>query len=171
MKVLISGFLFFFVIASSGQTVEEPPVSGLQSSQKGFLITGHAYPTGATGDIHKSFMIQNGITKSLKLELQGFYDTYILSERFRSSVLTKVYLNEKLYLLSGLEAEVATEKAGVGQTSYRLGVVPGAGYDINENFMIELKSNVQLNKSNIGVYGETRLAMPSVYTIGSKWKF
>jgi len=96
---------------------------------------------------------------------------HILSERFRSSVLAKVYLNEKLYLLSGFEAEVATEKAGVGQTPYRLGFVAGAGYDINENFMIELKSNVQLNKSNIGAYGETQVTIPSVYTIGSKWKF
>ena len=47
----------------------------------------------------------------------------------------------------------------------------GTGYDVSENFMIELKSNVQLNKSTIGAFGETQIAMPSVYTIGSKWKF
>ena len=171
MKVLVSGFLFFFVIASWGQTIEEPPVSGLQSSQKGFLITDHAYPTGATGDIHKSFMMQYGITKSLKLELQGFYDTYILSERFRSSLLFKRYLNDRLYLLSGLEVEVATEKDELLDAPYRLGFVAGTGYDVSENFMIELKSNVQLNKSTIGAFGETQVTMPSVYTIGSKWKF
>lgn len=171
MKVLISCFLFFFVITSRGQTIEEPPVSVLPSSQKGLLITDHAYPIGATGDIHKSFMMQYGVTNSLKLELKGFYDTYILSERFRSSVLAKVYINEKLYLLSGLETEVATEKTGVEQTPYRLGFIAGAGYDVSENLIIELKSNVQLNKSNIGAFGETQVTMPSVYTIGSKWKF
>ncbi|MEP2277906.1 hypothetical protein [Maribacter sp.] len=96
---------------------------------------------------------------------------FILSERFRSSILAKVYLNEKLYLFSDLEAEVATEKAGVAQTPCRLDIVPGADYDINENFMIELKSNVQLNKSNFGMCGETKLAMATVYTIGSKRKF
>ncbi|WP_300023393.1 hypothetical protein [uncultured Maribacter sp.] len=171
MKVLMHSFLFLFVIVSKGQTKEEPPVTNLPSSLSGLSITGHAYPISAIGDIHKSFMLQYGISKSFQLELQGFYDTYILSERFRSSVLAKVYLNKRLYLLGGVEAEIATENAGVGQTPYRLGFVAGAGYDVCENFMIELKSNVQLNQSTIGAFGETQFVMPSVYTIGSKLKF
>jgi len=171
MKVLVHSFLFLFVIVSKGQEVEEPPVTNLPSSLTGLSITGHAYPASAIGDVHKSFMVQYGVSKSFQLELQGFYDTYILSERFRSSVLAKVYMNKRLYLLGGLETGIATENAGVAQTPYRLGFIAGAGYDVSENLMIELKSNVQLNKSNIGALGETQVTMPSVYTIGSKWKF
>jgi hypothetical protein len=171
MKILVQSFLFLFIIVSNGQTIEEPPASNLPSSLSGLSITGHAYPISAIGDVHKSFMVQYGIFKSTQLELQGFYDTYILSERFRSSLLFKRYLNDRLYLLTGLEVEVATEKKELLEAPYRLGFVAGTGYDVSENFMIELKSNVQLNKSTIGAFGETQVTMPSVYTIGSKWKF
>ena len=72
MKVLVHSFLFLFVIVSKGQTIEEPPVTYLPSSLTGLSITGHAYPTSAIGDVHKSFMVQYGVSKSLQLELQGF---------------------------------------------------------------------------------------------------
>ena len=171
MKILVHSFLFLFVIVSKGQTIEEPPVTNLPSSLTGLSITGHAYPASAIGDVHKSFMVQYGVSKSLQLELQGFYDTYILSERFRSSVLAKVYLNKRLYLLGGLEAEIATENAGVGQTPYRIGFVTGIGYDVDPNLMIELKANVQFNNPSIGAFGEKHVVMPAALTIGSKWKF
>ena len=171
MKILVHSFLFLFVIVSKGQTIEEPPATNLPSSLTGLSITGHAYPASAIGDVHKSFMVQYGVSKSLQLELQGFYDTYILSERFRSSVLAKVYLNERLYLLGGLEAEIATENAGVGQTPYRIGFVTGIGYDVDPNLMIELKANVQFNNPSIGAFGEKHVVTPAALTIGSKWKF
>lgn len=171
MKVLVLSFLFMFVIIANGQTIEESSDKKLPSSLTGLSLTGHVYPIGATGDVYKSFMVQYGVTKSMQLELQGFYDTYILSERFRSSLLAKVYLNKKLYLLSGLDVEVATENAGFGPVPYRLGYVAGAGYDVTENFMIEIKSSIQLNNTDIGAFGETQVKMPSVYTFGSKLKF
>ena len=171
MKIIVHSFLFLFVIVSKGQTIEEPPVTNLPSSLTGLSIAGHAYPASAIGDVHKSFMVQYGVSKSLQLELQGFYDTYILSERFRSSVLAKVYLNKRLYLLGGLEAEIATENAGVGQTPYRIGFVTGIGYDVDPNLMIELKANVQFNNPSIGAFGEKHVVTPAALTIGSKWKF
>ena len=70
-----------------------------------------------------------------------------------------------------MDVEVATEDAGTGLVPYRLGFVAGAGYDVSDNFMLEVKSNVQINKSSIGTFGETHVEMPTVYTIGSKWKF
>ena len=172
VKVLLSiSFAVIFRIIAIGQTTEESPPTKSPSSLIGLSISGHAYPISAIGDVHKSFMVQYGISKSTQFELQGFYDTYLLTERFRSSLIGKVYLNEKLYLLSGVEVEVATEDAGKVAVPYRLGFVAGSGYDISDNFMIEAKRNVQLNNSNIGAFGETLVKMPAVYTIGSKWKF
>ncbi|MBU2902841.1 hypothetical protein [Maribacter dokdonensis] len=171
MKVLVRSFLFMFVIVVNGQAIEEPPEKNQPSSLTGIAVTGHVYPVSAIGDVHKSFMVQYGVTKSLQLELQGFYDTYILSERFRSSLMVKYYLNKRLYLLSGLDAEIATENSEVGQAPYRLGFVAGMGYDVTENSMLEIKSSIQLNETGIGAFGETQIEMPSVYTIGSKWKF
>ncbi|TDS14416.1 hypothetical protein DFQ03_2503 [Maribacter caenipelagi] len=171
MKVLVRSFLFMFVIIAKGQTIEEPPVSNLPSSLTGLSVTGHAYPASAIGDVHKSFMVQYGVSKSMQLELQGFYDRYILSERFRSSLLAKVYLNERLYLLGGVEAEIATENTEVGQSPYRIGFVTGLGYDVDPNLIIELKANIQLNNPSMGAFGEKHVVMPAALTLGSKWKF
>jgi hypothetical protein len=46
-----------------------------------------------------------------------------------------------------------TETANYGNvpSSYRLDFVAGAGYDMSENFMIEMKSNNQLNSSSTDV--------------------
>ncbi|MGB2761456.1 MAG: hypothetical protein WBC58_15965 [Maribacter stanieri] len=171
MKVFMSSFLFLFVIVSKGQVKENPPISNLPSSLIGLSITGHAYPDSAFGDVHKSLLVQYGLSKSTKIELQGFYDTYLLTERFRSSLLAKVYLSERLYVIGGLEAEVATENAGIGSTPYRLGFVAGLGYDVDQNLMIEVKANIQLNDPNFGAYGEKHVVMPAAFVLGSKWKF
>jgi hypothetical protein len=44
-----------------------------------------------------------------------------------------VNLSERLYVIGGLEAEVATENAGIGSTPYRFGFVAGLRYDVDEN--------------------------------------
>tara|TARA_R110000782_G_scaffold169928_5_gene261741 strand:- start:785 stop:922 length:138 start_codon:yes stop_codon:yes gene_type:complete len=45
-------------------------------------------------------MIRYGISKAAYLELQGFFDTFLLPERFKINLVGKVYLNDKLYLFS-----------------------------------------------------------------------
>ncbi|TVZ15016.1 hypothetical protein [Maribacter sp. MAR_2009_72] len=174
MKLHSLGILLSCLLFSIGSIIaqieEEPPVSNSLSNLSGFSITGHSYPVSANNDVHKSFMVLYGLN-GIQLELQGFYDTYMYTERFRSSIIGKGYINEKFYLLSGMDVEVATERRELLNAPYRLGFVAGAGYDVDKNFMIEVKSNVQLNKSNIGMFGESQIEMPSVYTVGSKWKF
>lgn len=171
MKLLVIGYLLLYVITTVGQTIEEPPPPTNPSQLSSLSISGHTYPVSANGDVHKSFMVQYGISRDTQLELQGFYDTYLLTERFRTSLVGKIYLSNKLYLFSGIEVETATSMNGDYPSPYQLGFVAGTGYDVNENFMIEIKSNVQLNNANIGVFGESLIEMPTVYTIGSKWKF
>ena len=39
------------------------------------------------------------------------------------------------------------------------------GYPNSENFIIGVKSNVQLNNSSIGIFGEILIEMLVVYTI------
>lgn len=170
MKVFVVSIIFLCTFSIKGQTVEELPTT-LRSSLIGLSISGHAYPSFFNGENHKSFIVRYGISKATQIELQGFYDTYLLTERFRTNLVGKVYLNDKLYLFSGMEVEAETGSYSNFISPYRLGFVAGAGYDINENFMIEVKSNVQLNNSSIGVFGESLIGMPAVYTIGSKFKF
>jgi len=170
MKLLVGVLVVLFTTKMVAQTIEEQPET-LPSSLLGLSISGHSYPVFLGGERHKNFSVVYGISKSTQLELQGFYDTYILSERFRSNLVGKVYLNNRLYLFSGMEAEVETAKFGSMPSPFRLGFVAGAGYDITKDFMIEVKSNIQVNDSNLGVYGESLIKMPAVYTFGSKFKF
>jgi hypothetical protein len=134
-------------------------------------ISGHAYPVSLNGDVHKSFIMQYGISKAIQIELQGFYDTYLLTERFRTNLEGKVYLNDKLYLFSGLDVEASTGGYGKVLSAYRLGFVASADYDVSDNFMIEVMSNVQLNNASNDVFGESLIEMQAIYTIGSKLKF
>lgn len=43
------------------------------------------------------------MSKATQIELQGGYDTYLLTERFRTNLVGKIYLNDKLYLFSGMD--------------------------------------------------------------------
>ena len=162
MKVLVCGYLFLFVIIAFGQTTEETPPTNSLSSLTGLSISGHAYLVSAIGDVHKSFMVKYGISKSTQIELQGFYDTYLLTESFRANLVSKVYLNDKFYLFSGMELEPETASYINVPGPYCLVFIAGTGYDISENFMIEVKSNVELNNSRIGVFGESLIEMPAV---------
>ncbi len=172
MKLLIVVLWFMCATTLMAQKIEEQPKT-LPSSLLGLSMSGHSYPVSLNGDIHKSFLVVYGISTNTKVELQGFYDTYLLTERFRTNFGGKYYLNEQLYVFSGMEMERATGnfiRLPVPD-SYRVGVVAGAGYDVSENFMIEIKSNIQVNNATIGLYGESLIKMPAVYTIGSKLKF
>ncbi|WP_143814462.1 hypothetical protein [Maribacter arcticus] len=77
----------------------------------------------------------------------------------------KIYLNDKLYLFSGMEVKAETANYDNVSSTYRLGFVASVGYPISENFMIGVKSNVQLNNSSIGIFGEILIEMLVVYTI------
>lgn len=152
------------------QVTEKPQQVG-SSPLYGSSITGHSYPLFLNGEKHSAFMVRYGISRATQLELEGFYDTYLMTNRFRTSLVGKVYLDDKLYLFSGLDAEIDIDKYSMKPKAPRLGVVSGVGYDINGDFMLEAKSNFQLNNSNIGLYGESIIPMPSVFTLGSKFKF
>ena len=170
MKVWGVWLVIFCTITAIGQTVEEFPVTK-PSSLTGLSISGHSYPLFLGGEEHSSFLVQYGFSESAQLELQGFYDTYLLTNRFRTSLLGKIYLDEKAYLLSGFDTEIEISKYGNKPVPPRLGFVNGVGYDVKDNLMLEVKSNLQLNNTKMGLFGESQIKMPSVFTIGSKLKF
>jgi hypothetical protein len=79
------------------------------------------------------------MSKATQIELQGVYDTYLLTERFRTNLVGKIYLNDKLYLFSGMEVKAETGNYDNVSSTYRLGFIASAGYAISENFMIGVK--------------------------------
>lgn len=170
MRLLsIIGFLIL-VQYISGQVVEQPLPSVDQRTR--LNITGFSYPIFLNEEEHKSFLVRYNLSKSLKLDLQGFYDTYRMTNRIRRNLVGKWYVSDRLYLFSGIEVESEVNKyQELGVTPPRVGFISGVGYEIRDNFMIEAKSNIQLNSSPMGAYGEYLIPIRQAYTLGGKFKF
>tara|TARA_R110002074_G_scaffold223009_1_gene393915 strand:+ start:29411 stop:29719 length:309 start_codon:yes stop_codon:yes gene_type:complete len=100
----------------------------------------------------------------------AFFDTFLLPERCKINLVGKVYFNDKLYLFSRNELETETGNYGNVPSFYRLSFIVGACYDVSDNFLIEVKSNVQQNSSSMSVLGESLIEMPTVYALDNKFK-
>lgn len=167
-------FIIFLFICSLGssQTIglanEPKPTDGLKLESFG-------YPVFLGGEQHASFRLSYMITNTFSADLSAFYDTYVLSNRFRSNILLKHYLNENWYLFSGMEAEYSIKKypglESQKQVPPRIGIVSGIGYEVNKNFKVEARGNFQINSSSVGAFGEPLIPMPQVYTLKGKLKF
>lgn len=121
---------------------------------------------------HSQFIAKYRLDYKFLAQLEGFYDTYVISDRFRVSLLGKLNITEKLYLLSGADIETVTNTSqGFEKLPPRIGIINGMGYDVNDNFMLEFRSSIQINKSKMGSFGEHFIPTPQVYTLGSKFKF
>ena len=134
-------------------------------------LSSFAYPMFLGKEQHSYFLVNYKISQKLEVDLQGFYDTYLTSNRLRTSLILKRYLTNKFYLFSGIEVEAADQKSIFSAPPPRIGVLTGFGYDFTENFLIEGKFNAQVNDSPMGAYGEPFAKMPRVYTIGGRIKF
>lgn len=165
-------FTFLFIISTlfGLKAQEEMPVDS--PNQSNFVINDFAYPRFMNEEEHSSFFLNYQLSRNSQIELQAFYDTYLLSNRFRNSLAFKQYLSDKFYLFAGLEIEAEYVKMNLIQKRpLRIGVISGFGYDVNSNFTMEAKSNIGINKSSMGVFGEPFIPMPQVYTLGGKIKF
>ncbi len=170
------GRIVFFVSILFGQllfsqVVEEPIDEGMKPQNRLF-IGGRSYPIFLNNEEHSAFLIRYTISERLKLDLNGFYDTYLMTNRVRTNLKPKWYVNDNLYLFSGMEIEMEANKyAQLRPMPPRVGLISGVGYDINGNLTIEAKSNIQMNSSPMGAYGEYLVPMPQIYTLGGKLKF
>ncbi|MFS4493991.1 hypothetical protein [Maribacter sp. 2308TA10-17] len=168
-KALLVIFLLFAAIMMG----QDPPEPSPTVDEPKLTIDDFAYPRFMDKEEHASFMIRYQLTDNLQIELQSFYDTYLLSNRFRNSLALKRYLSKKLYLFAGVEVEIdfVKESKLLPKRPPRVGIISGMGYDVNRNFTIEAKSNIGLNQTSMGAFGEPFIAMPQVYTLGGKIKF
>ena len=170
MKHLVFYILFGASVCCAAQHVEEQ-ASLLDDSLSKFETSGRSYPLFVDGEEHSSFLVSYLNSERLQIDLEGFYDTYMLANRFKTYVAAKYYLNDALYLFSGLDMEMDIDKYGGKPSAPRVGVVGGMGYEVNEQWMIEARSNIQSNTSKTGLFGESQRATPAVFTFGSKFKF
>ena len=117
-------------------------------------------------EIHSNFAITYAFNPEFLGELQGFYDTYrlndVLDVRFRG----KRYPLKKFYLFSGFCAEIELDKYRLQPPPWRIELINGFGYDLNEKFTLEAAQDLHFNKYNFGNYGT-----PNLFSLGGKNKF
>lgn len=155
--------LFILMFKSNGQVIENEP--------KGSLET-FTYPLFLGHEQHSSMTFKYGINESLEVELQGFYDTYLMENRVRSALIFRQYLTKRLHVLFGGEDEIRLQNATFPlKNAERFSLISGFGYDVDENFLLEVKSNSQIGKSTIGAFGESLIPTPQLLTLGGKIKF
>lgn len=127
---------------------------------------GFSYPTFFDGETHSNFTATYEMDTNFLIELQGYYDTYLLANVFRVPVRAKWYVSDRLYLFSGLEMEVELDKYGLKPPPPRLKLINGMGYDVDKNFSIQATHDLQFNTSNFGNY-----ATPNLFSLSGKYKF
>lgn len=166
LTLLLTVLLFFRLSAQEA-------IPDDSSNRPKLVVHYFTYPNFMNGEVHSSFLLNYQLSDKAQLELQAFYDNYLLTDRFRASMAFKRYLTKKFYLFAGVEMEAEFVKGNIliKKRPPRIGVISGFGYDVNSNFTMEAKSNIGINQSSMGVFGEALIPMPKVYTIGGKIKF
>ncbi|SDM81478.1 hypothetical protein [Kriegella aquimaris] len=134
--------------------------------QKPLNVDSFSYPNFLNGERHASFLVDYDISRALRVELQGFYDTYLLGDVFKVSIAPKWYVTKRMYFFSGVEMEKDLEKYGNEPAAPRLDLMNGVGYDVDDNFTIEARHDLQFNKTG---YGE--FTTPVMFSVGGKYKF
>ncbi len=169
LKVPLIVFFFSGLVGLYGQEPKPDPLGLVK--QNNLTIEGFSYPLFLDSEEHASFLINYDLFEEMDVLLEGFHDTYVNSNRFRTALLGRYYLTERIYLLSGLELEREAKKDGGTPLSPRLGILSGAGYEVQENFFLEARANIQFNDSKLGSLGEPVIPTPALYSLGGKFKF
>lgn len=120
---------------------------------------------------HKELGATLQLDKNLEVDLQLFYDTHLLENRFRTSATVRYQVTKKIYVIGGAELET---RLGHGKNASNLPARPSAtlgfGYEVSNDFYLEAKGNFALKNNVMGAYGEA-FPMPQIYTLGGKVKF
>lgn len=160
--------LFFFLV-----TLFKVNCQLVKSEQKSQIeFEDFSYPLFLGGEQHSYFKASYPIANNLEIEFQNNYDTYLLTDRLRTSVSLKQYISDKIYFFGGVEFEFSRDEFfNIWDEKPRNSMNFGIGYNVSENFLIEAKANIQLNETTTGAFGEQLKPMKLFYTLGSKWKF
>lgn len=115
---------------------------------------------------HANFIFSYEMSSSFFLELQGFYDSFLLADVFKMPITSKLYVLDKFYLFSGVEIESERDKMQLNLPPPQLKFKNGFGYDVQRNIMLQFEHDLHFNKSIIGAYGT-----PSLFSLSGKYKF
>jgi len=164
-RYLLALFLSLFFSILSAQEIEtEKPMSSIQDNR--LIIDAFAYPDLMFGERHAWFSVNYKLSPKFWIELQGFYDTYILSDVFRVPLRAKYYITDKFYIFSGVEAEMERNTYSLDGVPIKMRATSGAGYEFTKNLLIEASYNLQFGQGPLGNYGT-----PDMLNLTGRYRF
>jgi len=164
IKIYIFVCFLFFTLKTSSQIRTEKVLP--KSKISVLSIESFSYPTFMSGEQHSHFNIDYNLDKKFSAELQGFYDTYLLSDVVRFELRSKYYLGSKLYLFSGIasESEINIYSGKISPPRFLL--INGAGLNVTKGLELEARHEFQINNAGLGNYG-----LPNLFSVQGKYKF
>ena len=161
--------LYFFLLVASfvmhGQEpIEEPPLDPTGLSK--WEYDAFSYADFGTGEEHSYFTVLYKLNPKLQSELRGFYDSYRTSDVFDVSLRAKWYPTKKLYLFSGLGAQLQRNKGGLDLPIMPVRLFNGVGYEPKKNITIEAVHDLNFNKNGTGLN-----ATPNLFSLRGKYRF
>ena len=161
MKIVITQLCLLFGLIVLGQetNVDNTPIPPISISSIG-------YQNFYNDEQHSQFLMDWRVNEKNSLMINGYYDTNLLGDVFKTQLLFKREIVEKFYIFSGVE--MGMERTIIGGAASRLNykVINGIGYQIQDNFMIEAISESILGTQNFGGYGAGTLLK-----VQAKYKF
>jgi len=166
-KILIlRAFIFLMSIPLNAQE-EEPVADGLLLQESKLTVNDFAYPLiPYSSEQHSNFAVSYKVSSDFLIQLQGFYDSYLLADVFKLPITAKLYVFDRFYLFSGVEIESERDKMQINLPPPQLKYKNGFGYDVQNNFILEFEHDLHFNKSIHGAYGT-----PSLFSLKGKYRF
>lgn len=140
---MLKSFSFIFLFLGFILTAQEPVEEASKWKYDGF-----SYADFGTGEEHSNFSLLYKVNPKLQVELQGFYDTYRVSDVFDVSFRVKWYPVKKIYLFSGLGTQVQGLKLGASLPRMSAYMMNGVGYEPTNNISIQAVNDINLNKNS-----------------------
>ncbi|WP_276165907.1 hypothetical protein [Zobellia alginiliquefaciens] len=162
--------IFFLLCAAIGKA--QNPVLDLNLGQyqlaksSKFYTNGFAYPVFMDNEMHTQATIGYQFDDNFMMELQNYYNTYRTHDLHRAELELKYYLNNKLYLFSGVAIEKSLDKHGQEAPKPQFMLTNGVGYEVKTNTMMEARYDLNINKNENKAPGKS-----SMFSVLSKFKF
>lgn len=117
---------------------------------------------------HFDVLKEYGISEKFGMQLQAIYERTVAGGTYHFPFVGKYYVTEKGYLLGGPAVDFYLNEV-LGQVMpTRLSRVIGAGYDVKENFFLQVQGDFKIKGFNKGFDVAPR---PNTLTLTSGLKF
>ncbi|WP_271784331.1 hypothetical protein [Aquimarina algiphila] len=118
-----------------------------------------------------SFTVNYEFSTNFHAEIEGHYYLYDLMDVFIVSFIvpisTKQYVSDRLYLFTGGEVEFTRSfNYGAEPIPPIFKMINGVGYDVNANFSLEVKQDLNFNTTTLAPYNN-----PNMFSVKGKFKF